>query len=171
VLAHLHLLNGDLDKAEARLREARDDPYREAWPVLGVASVFAEVEWALAKQADEQALTMADRLLIDLGRWGMRALMPHALYLRGLALEARGRDQVARECLAEARAEAEAIGSRRALWRILPALARLEADEAQAAAYRAEARAVGQFIADHIEDAALRASFLDTWTEASERTR
>ncbi len=165
VLAHLHLLDGDLDKAEARLREARNDPYREAWPVLVVDANVAEVELALAMGAYAQALATADRLLDDLHRWGMRARVPHALYLRGLALDGLGQDRAARACLAEARTAAEAVGSRRALWRILPALARLEADEDQAASYRRQAREVVQSIADHIEDATLRASFLDVAKE------
>ena len=60
----------------------------------------------------------------------------------------------------EARAEAEAIGSRRGLWPILYALSQLEDDPAEAARLHKAAREILEYIADHIDQVDLRASFL-----------
>jgi transcriptional regulator with XRE-family HTH domain/energy-coupling factor transporter ATP-binding protein EcfA2 len=60
-----------------------------------------------------------------------------------------------------AHSEAEALGSRWALWQILASLAQIEADADQAAQLRREAQAIITDIADHISDAELRASFLN----------
>ena len=59
----------------------------------------------------------------------------------------------------EARAEAEAIGSRRMLWQILFALSRLETDPTEAERLRQQAREIAKYIADHTPPD-LRASFL-----------
>jgi tetratricopeptide (TPR) repeat protein len=161
VLAHLHLLAGDLDKAEVRVNEAREDPHRQAWSLLVIASDFAEIELQLAKDDNADALSAADRLLDKLNARGARAYIPHALYLRGLALEHMNKITAARDCLTKAQEAAEAVGSRRALWRILPALARVEEDESRAASARRQARGIVRYIADHINDPALRRTFLD----------
>ncbi|MFQ5593143.1 MAG: hypothetical protein ACE5HA_03240 [Anaerolineae bacterium] len=65
--------------------------------------------------------------------------------------------------MAEARAEAEAMGARRMLWQILAALAEIEGQRgrmAEAENLRAQAREVIAFIADHTGTSELRASFL-----------
>jgi tetratricopeptide (TPR) repeat protein len=160
-LAHLHLLAGRLDDAEVRMEEARNDPYRSAWPLLVVAVDVVEVELALAKHAYGRALAHADDLIDDLERWGAYAYVPHARYLRGLALEGLGRTHDARAGFGAARAAAEAVGSLRALWRILPALARVTDREEEATSAHRRAREIVHTIANHIEDEALRTSFLD----------
>ena len=76
--------------------------------------------------------------------------------MRGL-----NQDQAARGRLLEARAEAEAMGSRRTLWRILYALSQVEADPVQAARLRQQAQEIVEYIADHIRQAALRVLFLN----------
>jgi hypothetical protein len=161
ILAHLHLLNGNLVEAEAGIEEARNDPYRDAWPVLFVTTVLTEGELALKQKDYGRCVAVMDTLLTDLRQHGMRAHVPDALYLRGLALQGSGQDRAARKCFLEARATAEALGSRRTLWRILHALGRVEDDSTEAASMRQRAREIVRTIADHIHQAALRASFLN----------
>jgi hypothetical protein len=91
----------------------------------------------------------------------MRLPIPYSLYLQGQALRGLKQDQAARDRLLEARAEAEAIGSRRTLWRILYGLSQLEANPVQAARLRQQAQEIVEYIADHLHQAPLRASFLD----------
>ena len=57
-------------------------------------------------------------------------------------------------------AEAEAIGSRRMLWQILGSLSRLETDPTEAKRLRQQAGEIAKYIADHISDPELQASFL-----------
>ena len=160
VLAHLHLLDGNLVEAEARIEEGRKDPYRDAWALLSVTTVLAEGELVLKQEDYERCVAVMDGLLTDLRRYGMRAHLPDALYLQGLALRGSGRDLAARECLQEARATAEAIGSRRTLWRILYALSQLESDPTEAERLHRGARQVVEYIADHVPTPELRTSFL-----------
>lgn len=161
VLAHLHLLEGDLTAAGTCIAEASHDPYRAAWPVLFVTTVLAEAELALEQRDYARCIAVTDALLTNLCQRGMQAHVPHALYLQGVALQQAGRNQAARKCLLEARATAEALGSRRTLWRILLALAQVEDDAAAAQAMRQRARQIVSAIADHIAQADLRDSFLE----------
>jgi tetratricopeptide (TPR) repeat protein len=160
ILAHLHLLNGDLTEAKARIAEAETDPYRDAWPVFSVTAVLAQGELALEEQAYEHCAAVADSLLADLRQWGTRPYVSYALYLQGLALQGSGQEDAARARFLEARAAAEAVGSRRTLWRILHALSQIEEDPSEAERLRHRAREIVRFIVDHIDQIDLRASFL-----------
>ena len=91
----------------------------------------------------------------------MRLFLPDALRLKGRALASLGQREEGRRILEEARSEAERLGSRRALWRILASLADL-ADQSEADVLRQQARDIIQIIADHIGSETLRASFLGT---------
>jgi hypothetical protein len=86
------------------------------------------------------------------------------LCLKGRSLLALDRPEEARSALLQARAEAEAIGSRRSLWPVLVALSQLEqsrGDAAQAEEHRRWAREIVEFIAGHISSPELRVSFLN----------
>jgi len=72
-----------------------------------------------------------------------------------------GREEAALESLLEARSIAEAIGSRRMLWRVLFALSELEADLTEAERLRQQARQIVEYIADHIDEVKLRQLFLN----------
>jgi tetratricopeptide (TPR) repeat protein len=159
-LAHLCVLAGDLNGAAARIAEAKESPYRESWPISSVNAVLAEGELALAQGETERCTRVTDRLLSDLRRWGMRAHLAEALHLRGLAREEAGDRHAARADFRAARAAAEATGSRRTLWRILSALARLTEDAAEAETLRAEAREIIRYVVSHTDETELRASFL-----------
>ncbi len=87
--------------------------------------------------------------------------MPDVLHLQGQAMLRLGQESAARDRLLEARAEAEAIGSRWLLWQILFSLSQLETDPTEAQRLRRQAEEIIKYIADHIDDLELRASFLD----------
>ncbi len=160
ILARLHLLQGDADGAQAAIDRAKSDPYRESWRVLFHPVALAEAELALKGEEWERALAVTSTFLAELRESDLRLRIPIALYLQASALQGQGQDQVARDRLLEARAEAEAIGSRWTLWRILYALSRLEADPSQAKQLCKQAREVIDTIAGRIDQVALRASFL-----------
>jgi len=161
VLARLQLLDGDVAAAQVTIEKAKDDPYRASWPVNFYCVALAEAELALKRGELEQALAVTDALLTELRQYGMRLLIAYSLYLQGQALRGLNQDQAARDRLLEARAEAEAVGSRRTLWRVLHALGQLEANPVQAEHLRQRAQEIVETIADHIHQAALRASFLN----------
>jgi tetratricopeptide (TPR) repeat protein len=160
VLARLQLLDGDVAEAQVSIEKAKTDPYRASWPVIFCVVGLAEAELALEQGESEQALTVTDALLADLRRYGIRLHMAHSLYLQGQALRGFGQDEAARTRLREARAEAEAVGSRRMLWRILYALSQLEAGRVEAERLRQHAEEIVEYVADNIHETALRASFL-----------
>jgi hypothetical protein len=115
------------------------------------------------QQADyERCVAVTDTLLTQFHQHGIRLFVPEALYLKGKALLSLGRAEAAREHLREARTEAETLESRRVLWRILDALSRLESDPTRTAALRQEAREIIRYMVAHIDQDALRASFLSS---------
>ena len=161
ILARLHLFQGDVTSAQAAIDRAKADPYRESWRVLFHPVALAEVELALKRENWERALAVASTFLAELRQSGLRLRIPGVLCLQAQALQGLDQDQEARDRLLEALAEAKAVGSRWTLWRILHALSQLEADPVQAEQWRLEAREVVDTIAGRIDQAALRASFLD----------
>jgi tetratricopeptide (TPR) repeat protein len=161
ILAHLYQMSGELTKAARVIEEGKLDPYREAWPVFYISVVVAEAELALKLADYERAVDVTDTLLARLAEFGMRAFTPYARYLQGQALLGLNRKNAARERWLESRDEAEAIGSRRTLWRVLNALSQLEGDLTEAERLRQEAQHVIEYIAEHIDCAELRESFLN----------
>jgi multidrug resistance efflux pump len=109
-----------------------------------------------------RALTLTGQAIPLLRQLGLRPKLARALYLQGQAWLAQEQTDAAQACWREARAEAEAIGSRWMLWQILAALASLEPDPVQAEAMRQRARETLIYIAQHISDSELRASFYDS---------
>ena len=162
VLAHLHFLSGELTEAEARIEEAREDPVRDAWFFTTITALLAESRLTLQQADYERCVAVTDTLLTQFHQHGIRLFVPEALYLKGKALLGLGRGEAAREHLREARTEAEALGSRRMLWRILDALSWLESDTTRAAALRQEAREIIRYMVAHIDQDDLRATFLSS---------
>jgi tetratricopeptide (TPR) repeat protein len=159
-LAQLHLRQGNLLEAEAAVDQGKKDSNREAAPIYFQFVILAEVELALRQGNYEHALAATGDLLTTLNQIGLRAYIPEALYLRGQILAAMDQTEAARKTLLEARAEAEAIGSRRMLWQILFALSRLETDPTEAKRLRRQAQEIVEYISDHTP-LELQASFLD----------
>ena len=166
-LAQLHLRKGDPAEADAMIVEAcKGFENGESDPKAGYA-IFQVIEGeiALANKHYDRVLALTERTLATLGDMGQRVFLPDILCCRGEALFALGRDEEARATMGEALAKAEAQGSRRALWPILEALARLAAsrgDTCEADAHRLRARQVVEYIADRAGSPEARASFMGT---------
>lgn len=122
VLARLQLLNGDIAAAGISIEAAKNEPYQETWPVFFIPVAIAEAELLLKLGDYSQALAATEALVTKLRQFGMRAHIVYALYLQGQTLLSTGQYASARRRFVKACAEAEAIGSRRYLWRILSAL-------------------------------------------------
>ena len=163
-LARLHLMNGDLAEAEAAIKAGYATLNPEDFTTHGPVELpLADAELALAKQAFGHAVAVIEALVARLRKVGMRSFLADALHFKGKALLAQGRVEAARAAWMEARAEAEALGSRRVLWPVLAALAEIEAgrgNHAEAQMLRQQVREIIAYIADHCPPD-LRASFLN----------
>lgn len=164
VLAHLHLLMGDLDAAEKMARAGRQSLKPGSLQLLGpILLSLAEGELALAQGKHSDALAVMNDLLTYLREGETRLFLPDALHLKSQVLLALGQEAVAHETLDQARAEAEALGSRRSLWPILSMQSELElrrGHQAEAEQLRRQAQEIITSIADHIDQPELRVSFL-----------
>lgn len=151
VLARLHLRTGKLSEAIAQIETAKHDPYQDSWVVFFLSVPLVEAELAMTENRLNLAAAILDDLVERLQNFGMRLLLPEALYLQGKVLQLMQQDRLAFSKFLEARAEAEAINSRRTIWRILAALSQLEKDPSLASQRRKEARAVIEWISTHFE--------------------
>ncbi len=163
-LARLYLLSGNLFEAEASLQRAQDTLNREEFTWGGEFSRRqAEGEVALAKKDFARTVSVADDLIAKIRKYGFRMFLPEALSLKGTALVSQNKMDEASENFSLARAEAEALGSRRALWPILLTQSEIEAarrNPSQAQTLRAQAREIVEYIAEHAPPD-LRVSFLN----------
>jgi tetratricopeptide (TPR) repeat protein len=164
LLAEIHFLKGDLAEAEAILAESLDSFTLDEFADPGLMFAFVtQGELALARQDYARALALADDLMSTLRKFGVRLFMADALYLKGRVLLALSRTEEAYQTLQAARAEAEALNSRRILWEILFTLSQVtvrRGDVAQAEALRRQAQEIVEYIADHAGIPELCASFL-----------
>jgi tetratricopeptide (TPR) repeat protein len=158
-LAQINLWHDNLAEAEAALERAKTDPNRTDLPIYFLPVILIDGELALRQKDYERVLGTTDELLATLGRYGMRRYLPNGLYLQGQGLLAQGQMEAAHARWLEARAVAEAIGSRRMLWRVLFALSQLEPNPTEAERLHQQAREIVAYIADHTP-ADLRDSFL-----------
>ena len=152
--------DGDLAAATDVREEAKASPYLDTWRVYGISVRLTDAELALALGEYDRAAGEMERLLRDLQEFGTRAQIPYALYLLGKALAESGKPKEARERWLEACSHAETMGSQRVLWRILFALSKIEPDPAKAERLAVRAGRILRTIADRIDDAELRGSFL-----------
>jgi tetratricopeptide (TPR) repeat protein len=178
-LARLHFLKGDLSTADAICRTVEDQVVDVNPQWVTYVSLFwlthTVAEIALARADYIRATTLADQMIADNQSAGYRSFVPDVLHFKGKVMLAQDQIDLARPVLEEARAQAEAIGSRRSLWPILMALSEVEArggDRTRAEELHRQAREIVEYIADHIADPAhplhgpvtpdqLRASFLN----------
>ena len=170
-LAHLHLLKGDWAEAQARIKEAYGELGSTEAALdsgrMGLSLIFNVLirgEVALANKEYDGVVRLANRTITSMRERGIRIFVSDTLRLKGLALLGLGLTSEAQEALAEARAEAEALGSRRSLWPIMSILSQLEdqhGNHAEAETLRQQARETIEYIADHTGTAELRASFLN----------
>jgi tetratricopeptide (TPR) repeat protein len=163
--ASLHLRSGDRVEARRDLDQAGLNFAGNRLPEYATWLInLIESELLLAEGEYARVLTVTDKAVSLIRKTGIRLFLSDVFYFRGKALLALGRAEEARAAFVEARAEAEAIGSRRSLWQILAALSELEARDghpAGAESMRRQARDIVHFIADHTGDPGLRRSFLD----------
>lgn len=159
-VAQLHLWQGQFIEAEAVIEQGKKDPNREIIPFNFQSVILAETELILRQGDYDRALAATDKLLANLHQFGLRVCIPEVLYLWGKFLKGMGETGAACNTLLEARAEAEALGSRRMLWQILGALSQLETDPAEARCLAQQAQEIVQSIAGSIGNPDLRASFL-----------
>jgi class 3 adenylate cyclase/tetratricopeptide (TPR) repeat protein len=162
--AEIQLLAGELDEVEATID--RSGIERLPGPIHFAASAHVELlrgRLAAARGDHGRAAEIADTVIEWLRRLDVHPFLPAALLLRGRALRAGGETVQAESALREARTEAERLGFATVLWRIDRELSDMSAaggDAVGAAELRNEARGVITRIADSIEDAELRSSFL-----------
>lgn len=157
ILARVLIRCGGNDLAEAEQALASTG-IRGRWkfslPHIPVVAGLAEVELAVARRQWAEADAWLAQLLAYLQTVPIRPYVPEALYWQGRLCRLQPAPDLDRayRCLTQARAEAEALGSRRLLWPILVELAELAASRQQtetAAVLRREARAVIAYFADH----------------------
>jgi tetratricopeptide (TPR) repeat protein len=162
ILAQLNLRQHHLAEAEHLLAGDPIDVVRKAIPAYyawcDIDRAYAEVFFQ--QQAYDHAFALNEQWLAALRQFGIRSRLPYALHMQGKIHLAQGDRVAAHASWQAARAEAEALGSRWALWQILASLAQIEEDADQAAQLRQEAQVSITYIADHISDAELRTSFL-----------
>jgi tetratricopeptide (TPR) repeat protein len=163
-LARLHLRNGDLAAAAPLVQDSVRDLKVESIQLFSnIWVALAEGELALARQEYARAVTLTDEVLDYIRRAIRRPFIPEALYVKSRALRAQGQTGAALEALNAARAEAEALGSRRNLWPILAVLSDIETERghaAEAQSLRQRAADLIAYMADHTSNAELRAAFL-----------
>lgn len=118
----LYLELGDREQAQAACEQAATMP--DGGFLFFVVPLWL-VQGPLSRPtgADPPAARALDEGIAFLREQGLRVYLPRALYYRAQIAQAAGQPQTARALLDEARATAEAIGSRQALRPILAALA------------------------------------------------
>jgi hypothetical protein len=163
VLARLRLWQSHLAEAATLVERMRQDPNQEGLGIFRPLGFQAEAELALALSHYEQAGLMAEKAAGVTRQIGVRAYLPYILYLQGQACLGLGNLKAAHQAFTQARIEAEALSARRTWWKILAALAEIEAqwgNEAKAAQLRREARTILDYIIAHIPESGLQATFL-----------
>jgi tetratricopeptide (TPR) repeat protein len=151
VLARLYLLRGQISEAQAALQECYRDLKPEGSFHAPLWVALADGELAMAQGNYPHVISLMDDLLAYLRRLHSRPYRTDALYLKGRALTSLGRLDEAEQVLASARAEAEALGSRRGLWPILAALGTIAARQGDRVAesnLHTQAREIAEYIAD-----------------------
>ena len=167
ILARLELLRGRVQEAQ-RAHDETHIGFESDYLVsllLQMASAIslARAELALAQGDYVTAAMVVGQLLARLNETSARVYLPEALFIQAQSMLAASRPDEARGVLLEARKEAEGLGSRRNLWRILFALSQIEAqrgNEGGASELKSHAREIVGYIAEH-SPPELRESFLN----------
>lgn len=163
VLSHLARLQGDFPEAEAYLTEATGPGSHQSFLFIGVMVTFARAEAALVRGQSAVAVSLANEFLTKAGEHGVKAHVADMLEIRGRALGMQGEWEAASQTFTEGLEVAQAIGSRRAAWRIHAGRwrAQTELGNVEAAKRHAsKAKEIIEFIADHVGSHELRSSFL-----------
>lgn len=156
VLARLQLLRGQIHESEEILGGmevgSEADYFARLFLPLAMTVAFARADFLLAQGDPDSALAIMDALVAHASETRVPWVLAEAFFIKAQALVAGGRLEQARGALSDARVEAEAVGSRRMLWRILAAAAKIEAqggDEARASESRSRALEIVEYIAEN----------------------
>ena len=152
----LKVIEGNLEQAQQIWKEISPDT---AGPMTS-----AEFYILLAQNNLQLAVERAQEIVEQLRQTGFRVFLPEVLWLQGRALIRLKQWGKAQETLNEALEISQENGERRLRWRILASLAKItqeEGDQSEAARYRKMGQEIVTYIADHIDDAGLRARFLE----------
>jgi len=163
--SELHLLEGELDEAEAAVGgsnvELLPEPLQSAGSIR-VALIRGRI--ALGRGEPVRAVEIADAILDRLRRREVRHLATDALVLKARSLASAGKADEAKRVLVEARSEAERREHRRVLWEVLRELSEIldvQGNAEGARELRAEARRLVERIAESVDEEELRSGFLD----------
>lgn len=166
VSARIQTRRGRLDEAKHELEDAHLDrqPEHVAKLLLQMAIpiALARVELDLALGNSKTAEELIGPILARVEMTEGRLFLHEVLFLKYRVLTARDRPAEAHQVLLMAKKEAEDLGSKRMLWRILAELARIETEQGnaqEAARLGVQARATVEFIASH-SPPELRETFL-----------
>ena len=163
VLGRLLIALGDVDAAEAVIREASADvDIGTIVPPFDASIVLGLCELALARRDDANALLISEAFVAKRRRLKLPSYLPTMLHLNARIRLAQGNLDQAASVLVQARQLAEAQSARWSLWRILATLSEVQTrcsnvDEARRS--RTAAREQLDFIVEHTPDE-LRESFL-----------
>jgi DNA-binding SARP family transcriptional activator/predicted ATPase len=97
ILAHLHLLSGNLAEATAVVEEGRNDPYAAAHPAWVIRLYMAEVKLAFQQGDFERTITLADHWLTQLRQNKMQGYILPFLHLWSEAHLSLGHMETARD--------------------------------------------------------------------------
>jgi len=163
ILARVWIMLGDLVTAEKILKEATIHYDPMDFMIIYLNEVpIADGELALAKGSPEKAAALMDEFAGLLREKGVQALLPDALLIKAQSLKMQGRIDQAIATLQEARAEAEGMGARMSLWKILAELAKIyevQGNLSTSEALEREMQELITYIAQHSGDEKLRAAF------------
>lgn len=158
----IHLQAGRLDWA-IEMYEQLDPDALAGDPMTWMLAVSTQIRMLLAQGQPEEARALGREHVSVLRESNVRYFLMELLLLLGEAAFAAGDLSEAGRWYREAQEEADALGSRRALWQALRARAQLaerRGDSERADRLRHRARELVEFIADHIPAGELRESFL-----------
>ncbi len=151
-LTRLYVLAHQLDAAQATLNSSYE-LFTHDWAQNSALELpLADAELALAQKDYARALQVMDKLLTNIDQFSIRFLRADALYLKGCALINLNEVDQAYKVLSEAQAQAQTLGTRRILWKILAQLSDLESQRghaSQAKTLRDQARQTIDYIAAH----------------------
>ena len=126
---------------------------QEATAAIILTTQMAEFELAMAVHDLERAFELAEKISDFTSSTGLPSFKIMGLVIMSRAFVAQGRIAEAELLLNDARTEAERVGSRRELWRILGMLGDIQekrGNTSRAAELYAQARQVIDFIAAHV---------------------
>lgn len=163
--AQVLLFQGEANRAAEALKPVEALFLQEGMDIyFGPLQISLIGEVSLANGDHQRTLELVEESIGRLKQTKTYLFLPDLLYLKGRALWRLGEQEEGYNVILDAYSEAKRQVSRRSIWQILCELARLDSgrgDQVKAEMWRREAREVIGFIAEHINDSELRASFLN----------